>query len=146
MAALPLVEMRNIYKTFGGIHAVEDVSIWLESGEVMGTVGQNGAGKSTLIKILSGAYQMDSGEIHVGGEKATINNPRDAKNYGIETLYQHLALHDNLDSAANVFMGRELITRYGTLDNAAMERASAAVINRAPASCEHVASFLYRWR
>jgi len=130
MTAPPLVEMRNIYKSFGGIHAVEDVSLSLHPGEVMGIVGHNGAGKSTLIKILSGAYQMDSGEIHVGGEKATINNPRDAKNYGIETLYQHLALHDNLDSAANVFMGREILTRYGTLDNTAMERAAAAVINR----------------
>ena len=90
MAALPLVEMRNIYKTFGGIHAVEDVSISLESGDVMGIVGHNGAGKSTLIKILSGAYQMDSGEIHVGGEKATINNPRSGTAVTSATEYVRL--------------------------------------------------------
>ena len=84
----------------------------------------------TLIKILSGAYLMDSGEIYVNGEQVTINNPRDARHHGIETLYQHLALHDNLDSAANVFMGREMITRYGTLDNTAMERAARSVISR----------------
>ena len=130
MAATPLVEMRHIYKTFGGIHAVEDVSIAVEPGEVVGIVGHNGAGKSTLIKILSGAYLMDSGEIYVNGEQVTINNPRDARQHGIETLYQHLALHDNLDSAANVFMGREMITRYGTLDNTAMERAARSVISR----------------
>ena len=86
MAHHPLVEMRHIYKAFGGIHAVEDVSVSVSQGEVVGIVGHNGAGKSTLIKILSGAYQMDSGEIFVNGEPASISNPRDAKHHGIETI------------------------------------------------------------
>ncbi|MEL6211892.1 MAG: ATP-binding cassette domain-containing protein, partial [Pseudomonadota bacterium] len=73
----PLVEMRNISIAFGGIHAVEDVSVDLRPGEVVGLLGHNGAGKSTLIKILSGAYQRDAGEIYLGGEKAAIDNPRD---------------------------------------------------------------------
>ena len=130
MADTPLIEMRNIYKSFGGIHAVEDVSVEVAPGEVLGIVGHNGAGKSTLVKMLSGAYQMDSGEIYVNGERATINTPRDARHYGIETLYQHLALADNLDSAANLFLGREILTRYGTLDNEAMHGATRQVIDR----------------
>ena len=129
-SGLPLVEMRDIHKSFGGIHAVEGVSISVEPGEVVGIVGHNGAGKSTLIKILSGAYQMDDGAIYVNGNRANIANPRDAKRHGIETIYQDLALHDNLDAVANFFIGREIHTRYGTLDNAAMERAARAVINR----------------
>ena len=88
----PLVEMRNIFKSFGGTNAVEDVSVSVVPGEVLGIVGHNGAGKSTLIKVLSGAYRMDQGEVFIKGKKAVINNPRDARNYGIETLYQDLAL------------------------------------------------------
>ncbi len=72
MTTPPLVEMRNIYKSFGGTHAVEDVSVAVAGGEVLGVVGHNGAGKSTLIKILAGAYRMDSGEIHIRGERVTI--------------------------------------------------------------------------
>ena len=73
MTAPTLVEMRNIYKSFGGTHAVEDVSVAVQAGEVLGVVGHNGAGKSTLIKILAGAYRMDSGEIYVRGEKVSIS-------------------------------------------------------------------------
>jgi len=126
----PLVEMRNIFKSFGGIHAVEDVSVSVRPGEVLGIVGHNGAGKSTLIKILSGAYPMDSGEIRINNSAVSINNPRDAKLYGIETLYQHLALADNLDSVANLFLGREILTRVGTLDKEAMLRRAREVISR----------------
>ncbi|MEO1680441.1 MAG: ATP-binding cassette domain-containing protein [Pseudomonadota bacterium] len=126
----PLVEMRNISIAFGGIHAVEDVSVDLRPGEVVGLLGHNGAGKSTLIKILSGAYQRDAGEIYLGGEKAAIDNPRDAKAYGIETIYQTLALADNVDAAANLFLGRELLTPWGTLDDAAMEAACREVMGR----------------
>ena len=79
-------------------------------GEVVGLLGHNGAGKSTLIKILSGAYKRDAGAIRINGEDATINNPRDAKGYGIETIYQQLAVADNVDAAANLFLGREIIT------------------------------------
>jgi D-xylose transport system ATP-binding protein len=120
-AGVPLVDMRDISLSFGGIHAVERASIDLYDGEVVGLVGHNGAGKSTLIKILSGAYQRDSGAIFVRGEAAAIANPRDAKTYGIETIYQTLALADNVDTAANLFLGRELRTRWGTLDDIAME-------------------------
>ena len=126
----PLVEMTNISIAFGGIHAVQDVSVDLYPGEVVGLLGHNGAGKSTLIKILSGAYRRDAGEIRVNGEVANINSPRDAKRYGIETIYQTLALADNVDAAANLFLGRELRTPWGTLDDAAMEAACREVMGR----------------
>ncbi len=126
----PLVEMRDISVSFGGIHAVDRASIELYEGEVMALVGHNGAGKSTLIKILSGACTRDSGTIAIRGEAATIANPRDAKTYGIETIYQTLALADNLDTAANLFLGRELRTRWGTLDDIAMEAAARNVMGR----------------
>lgn len=126
----PLVELRNISISFGGIHAVNNVSVELGAGEVVALVGHNGAGKSTLIKILSGAYKRDEGSIYVKGEEAQINNPRDAKKYGIETIYQTLALADNVDAAANLFLGRELQTFWGTLDDAAMESATRNVMGR----------------
>ncbi len=126
----PLVEMRNIYVSFGGVHAVENATITLRAGEVVGLVGGNGAGKSTLMKVLSGAYHPDSGEIFVGGKHVSINNPRDAKALGIETIYQNLALADNVDAPANVFLGREILTRFNTLDDVAMEAATRKVMGR----------------
>ena len=110
-----LVEMRDICISFGGVHAVDHVSVDLHAGEVVGLLGHNGAGKSTLIKILSGAYQADSGDILIRGEKATITNPRDARRYKIETIYQTLALADNLDRAisAALFCDRRDCARYG---------------------------------
>jgi D-xylose transport system ATP-binding protein len=126
----PLVEMRDISLAFGGVHAVERVSIDLYPGEVMALVGHNGAGKSTLIKILSGAYKPDAGAISIHGEPATIDNPRDARRYGIETIYQTLALADNLDTVANLFLGRELRTNWGTLDDITMEAEARSVIGR----------------
>ncbi|MCW5695599.1 MAG: sugar ABC transporter ATP-binding protein [Bauldia sp.] len=126
----PLVELRNIHVAFGGVHAVEDVSLKLARGEVLGLVGHNGAGKTTLIKVLSGAVRRDSGDILVNGASAHINNPRDAKHYGIETIYQTLALADNIDASANLFLGRELRSRWGTLDDAAMEAATRQVMGR----------------
>jgi D-xylose transport system ATP-binding protein len=126
----PLVEMRDISIAFGGIHAVERATIDLYEGEVMAVVGHNGAGKSTLIKILSGAYTRDSGIIRIRGEEAIIANPRDAKKYGIETIYQTLALADNVDAAANLFLGRELRTKWGTLDDIAMEAQARSVMGR----------------
>ena len=121
MPETPLVELRDISIAFGGIRAVDRASVDLDAGEVVGLLGHNGAGKSTLIKVLSGAYKRDSGDIFVAGEKAEINNPRDAKKYGIETIYQTLALADNVDAAANLYLGRELKTPFGTLDDVAME-------------------------
>ena len=126
----PLVEMRNINVAFGGVHAVRDVTIDLHAGEVVGLVGGNGAGKSTLMRVLSGAHRADSGEILINGEPSVISNPRDAKAYGIETIYQTLALADNLDAPANLFLGRELVSRFGSLDDDAMEDATRKVMGR----------------
>jgi D-xylose transport system ATP-binding protein len=127
---VPLVEMRNIRVAFGGVHAVDDVTINLYPGEVVGVVGGNGAGKSTLMRVLSGAHRADSGEIVIDGQTQTIANPRDAKSFNIETIYQTLALADNVDAPANVFLGRELITRWGTLDDGSMEDATRKVMGR----------------
>lgn len=129
-AATPLVDIRDLSIAFGGIKAVDHASVDLYPGEVVGLLGHNGAGKSTLIKILSGAYKRDSGSIHINGEEAHISNPRDAKAYGIETIYQTLALADNVDAAANLFLGRELRTKWGTLDDAAMEAEARKVMGR----------------
>ncbi len=128
--AAPLVELRNISVSFGGVKAVDDVSVNLYPGEVVGLLGHNGAGKSTLIKILSGAYKRDGGKIFINGEEVQISNPRDAKAYGIETIYQALALADNVDAAANLYLGRELKTRWGTLDDVAMEAETRRVMGR----------------
>ncbi|WP_395003893.1 ATP-binding cassette domain-containing protein [Cypionkella sp.] len=126
----PLVEMRNISIAFGGIKAVDHVSIDLHPGEVVGLLGHNGAGKSTLIKCLSGAYQADAGEIFINGEKAEINNPRDARSYNIETIYQTLALADNLNAASNLFLGREIVGPGGFLDDSAMEAETRKILAR----------------
>jgi D-xylose transport system ATP-binding protein len=129
-SGVPLVEMRHIRVAFGGVHAVEDVSVELYPGEVVGLVGGNGAGKSTLIRALSGAHPADAGEILINGQPAEIHNPRDAKTYGIETIYQTLALADNIDAPGNVFLGREIQTGIGSLDDAAMESATRKVMGR----------------
>ena len=126
----PLVELRHINVSFGGVHAVRDASLDLSAGELIGLVGHNGAGKTTLMRVLSGAHPADTGDIVIGGKVATIRNPRDAKNYGIETIYQTLALADNLDAPANLFLGRELTTRFGELNNSAMESETRKVIKR----------------
>jgi len=125
-----LVEMRDVSVSFGGVHAVNGVSINLRPGEVLGLVGGNGAGKSTLMKVLSGAQPPDSGQILIGGEPAAIHNPRDARTYGIECIYQTLALADNLHAPANVFLGRELVRRSGVLDDSAMEDATRKLMGR----------------
>ncbi len=126
----PLVEMRNIRVSFGGLHAVDGVSVDLYPGEVVALVGGNGAGKSTLIHTLSGAHPADSGEILINGEPVTIHFPRDAQKHGIETIYQRLALADNIDAAGNVFLGREIRTFTGALDDSAMASATRDVMKR----------------
>jgi D-xylose transport system ATP-binding protein len=126
----PLVEMSHMNVAFGGVHAVEDCSIDLYPGEVVAIVGGNGAGKTTLIRCLSGAHPADSGEIKIDGEPASIHNPRDAKAYGVETIYQTLALSENQDAPSNMFLGRELRSRWGTLDDMAMEDATRKVMAR----------------
>jgi D-xylose transport system ATP-binding protein len=127
---VPLVEMKGMNVSFGGVHAVEDVGIDLLPGEVLGLVGGNGAGKSTLIKTLSGAQRADSGEIFVEGEPVLIENPREAKTLGIETIYQTLALAENIDAPGNMFLGRELTTTLGNLDDSAMEDATRKIMGR----------------
>nr|WP_321443681.1 ATP-binding cassette domain-containing protein [uncultured Cohaesibacter sp.] len=126
----PLVEMRNMNLSFGGINAVDDVTVDLYPGEVVGVLGHNGAGKSCLMKMLSGAYKKNSGDIFVNGELVEINNPRDARNYNIETIYQTLALADNLDSASNMFLGRELVNSMGLVDDAQMEAETRKIMGR----------------
>ena len=122
--------MRNIRVAFGGVHAVDDVTVDLYPGEVIGMVGGNGAGKSTLMRALSGAHKPDSGQIYIEGQPVTIGNPRDAKDFGIETIYQTLALADNVDAPANMFLGREITTRWGTLDDSSMESETRKVMGR----------------
>lgn len=126
----PLVELDNISISFGGIRAVDGVSLDLYAGEVVGLLGHNGAGKSTLIKILAGAYRKDSGEIRINGKKAEINSPRDARRYNIETIYQTLALADNLDASSNLFLGRELTTKLGFVDDTRMEAETRRIMAR----------------
>ena len=126
----PLVEMRDMSISFGGIKAVDHVTVDLYPGEVVGLLGHNGAGKSTLIKMLSGAYTPDTGEIRINGDKAEIHNPRDARRYNIETIYQTLALADNLDAASNLFLGRELVTGAGFVDDDAMEAETRKIMHR----------------
>lgn len=126
----PLVELRDMQKTFGGIKAVDHVTIDVNPGEVVGVLGHNGAGKSVLMKMLSGAIHRDGGEIYINGEKAVINNPRDARRYNIETIYQTLALADNLDAASNLFLGREIVTATGMLDDNAMEAETRTIMHR----------------
>jgi D-xylose transport system ATP-binding protein len=122
--------MRNMRVSFGGVHAVDGVTVNLYAGEVVALVGGNGAGKSTLIHTLSGAHPADAGEIFINGQPVTIRNPRDARTYGIEAIYQTLALADNIDAAGNVFLGRELRTKAGSLDDSAMASATQRVMAR----------------
>jgi D-xylose transport system ATP-binding protein len=129
-AAPPLCEFRDIKVAFGGLHAVDGVSLDLHAGEVVAVVGGNGAGKSTLMHTLSGAHACDSGEIIIEGKPVIIHNPRDARVYGVEVIYQKLALADNIDAAGNVFLGRELRTRTGSLDDEAMASATQKLMQR----------------
>ncbi len=127
---VPLVELRDIRVSFGGLHAVDGVTLTLNPGEVVALVGGNGAGKSTLMHTLAGAHPADSGQILVNGEPVTIATPRDARAQGIEVIYQKLALAENIDAAGNLFLGRELRSRTGALDDSAMASATRDVLKR----------------
>lgn len=107
MAEVLALETKNLSKFFGGIKAANNISIELRKGEIIALVGDNGAGKSTLIKTISGVYQKNSGEIFIDGKKAEINNPNDAKRYGIETVYQEGGLIPSFNASLNIFLGRE---------------------------------------
>ena len=130
----PVVEMRKIKKHFGAVQALRGVDLALHNNEVLGLVGDNAAGKSTLMKVLSGAYIPDDGEIFLDGEKATFANPMDARRKGIEMVYQDYALSNNLDVAGNVFMGREVVTLnlgpLGVLDYPYMEQETQSLLQR----------------
>lgn len=107
-----ILQAKNLTKHFGGLTAVDNVSMDVRLGEVIGLVGDNGAGKSTLIKMISGVYQPDGGEIYFNDEMVTFSGPREARDMGIETIYQDLALAENLDVSSNIFLGREVKKRF----------------------------------
>ena len=121
--SMALLDLDNISKHFGAIHALDDVSLSLRSGEVVGLMGDNGAGKSTLVKIIAGNFRPTQGAMRMEGAELTMNHPIEARRHGIEIVHQDLALCNNLSAAANVFLGRELQTGVGplrVLDHSAM--------------------------
>jgi len=130
----PVVEMRNIKKSFAAVQALRGVDLVLHHGEVLGLVGDNAAGKSTLMKVLSGAYIPDEGEILIEGEDAHLTDPLHARRLGIEMVYQDLALADNLDITANVFLGREAVSlelgMFGVMDSRRMEVEAQRLLER----------------
>lgn len=123
----PVLEARNVSRTFGSVVALSDVNLEVHPGEVVGLVGDNGAGKSTLLKILCGALQPSSGQLFVRGEPVTFHSPKDSRGRGIEVVYQDLALATELSITENIFLGREqrragILGRAGFLDRASMAR------------------------
>ena len=130
----PVVEMKNIRKTFAAVQALRGVDLVLHHGEVLGLMGDNAAGKSTLMKVLSGAYVPDEGEILIEGTNAHMADPLDARRLGIEMVYQDLALANNLDVTANVFLGREAVSTQlgplGVMDGRRMEREAQRLLDR----------------
>jgi D-xylose transport system ATP-binding protein len=133
-AAVPLLELRNIRKSFGAIEALRDVSFSVDRGEVVALLGDNGAGKSTLVKMISGGLAPSSGDIMFDGSLCVFTSPLDAKKAGIETVYQDLSLCTNVDVVANFFMGREITKKiFGVpiLDEAEMTRQTEEALRRA---------------
>jgi ABC-type sugar transport system ATPase subunit len=130
----PVVEMRNIKKSFAAVRALRGVDLVLHQNEVLGLVGDNAAGKSTLMKVLSGAYLPDEGEIFIEGKKAHISDPLSARHLGIEMVYQDLALVNHLDVSANVFLGRETMSSQlgliGVMNQRHMEKETRRLLDR----------------
>ncbi len=124
---IPTLQLRGVSKRFGAVQALSEVNFDVYSGEVVGLVGDNGAGKSTLIKCVSGIHPVDSGEIWFDGQQVFIHNPKDAADLGIQTVYQDLALCDNLDVVANLYLGRE-VTTFLPLDEVTMESRALEVL------------------
>ncbi len=110
---MKVLELQGVSKHFGAIHALNDVSLTIQAGEVVGLMGDNGAGKSTLVKIVAGNYPPSKGTLSIADQQVALHSPADARAQGIEIVYQELALCDNLTAAANVFLGRELMRRVG---------------------------------
>jgi len=130
----PILRVTNLVKRFGGLTAVDDVSFDIFAGEVIGLVGDNGAGKSTLIKMISGVYRPDGGHIFLSGKEITLASPMEARDLGIETIYQDLALCENLDAPVNIFLGREptkrLLGIFKQIDRSHMLSESDKVLDR----------------
>ena len=127
---MALLELDNVSKHFGAIHALTDVSLTLEPGQVLGLMGDNGAGKSTLAKIIAGNFRPSHGAMHMEGRELQMYRPVDARQHGIEIVHQDLALCDNLSAAANVFLGREIQRGFGpfkVLDYATMYRRAGQI-------------------
>ncbi len=129
----PIMQLRHISKRFGAVQALSNVDFEVFLGEVVALVGDNGAGKSTLIKAIAGVYRPDEGQYIFDGREVTVNTPRDATSLGIETVYQDLALCDNLDVVANLYLGRERVRSLvpgliRSVDEVAMEREALRVI------------------
>jgi simple sugar transport system ATP-binding protein len=139
----PLLEARGILKSFGKVRALRGADFTVEQGEVVALVGDNGAGKSTMVKVLSGVEQPDGGEILFEGEPVTLGTPHEARDLGIETVYQDLALAAELDPASNLFLGRELkrggvLGQLGFLDKRAMRREAGQTFGRLSVRIEDV--------
>ncbi|QIM15637.1 sugar ABC transporter ATP-binding protein [Leucobacter insecticola] len=133
----PVLSLRGIGKRFGAVQALTDIDFDVQAGEVVALVGDNGAGKSTLVKIISGVYSPDSGSIEVDGKQVEIPGPRAAQSLGIATVFQDLALADNLDVVANLFLGQEK-SRAGALDEEAMEARSWELLRQLSAKIPSV--------
>ncbi len=123
MSETPILELKGVSKNFGAVQALSNVDFDVRLGEVMALVGDNGAGKSTLIKGVAGIYPFDGGEVYFDGKPVNIHSPRDIAALGIEVVYQDLALANNLDVVANMFLGRETIQSPWRLDETTMEEA-----------------------
>jgi ABC-type sugar transport system ATPase subunit len=124
----PVLELRDITKSFGSVEALSDVDLEVRRGEVMALVGDNGAGKSTLIKTIAGIHSADSGEIWFEGNHVSISGPKDAARLGIEVVYQDLALCDNLDVVQNMYLGREAHNPLQILQEPVMEQKTASTL------------------
>jgi D-xylose transport system ATP-binding protein len=128
VAGSPVLALRGISKRFGAVQALTDIELEVHAGEVVALVGDNGAGKSTLVKAVAGVNQPDEGVIEWEGRAVTIHRPQDAQHLGVATVYQDLALCDNLDVVGNLFLGRELM-RFGVLDEVRMEKRSRTLLD-----------------
>jgi D-xylose transport system ATP-binding protein len=129
-AQAPVLALEGVSKSFGPVRALDDVDLELHSGEVVVLVGDNGAGKSTLVKAIAGINPPDGGQVRFEGNPVTINNPTDAVSLGIATVYQDLALCDNLDVVENLFLGREELTSTRALDETGMEQQSHELLDQ----------------
>ena len=133
MADTPLLQLRNLSKSFGSVQALTDVELDVNTGEVMALVGDNGAGKSTLVKCIAGTHTPDSGRILFEGQEVHIHGPKDAARLGIEVVYQDLALCDNLDVVQNMYLGREAHSPIQVLNEPVMEQKTAETLVGVPA-------------